>query len=46
MTSQVEQLDLAWLDLVPEAVEEKLGPATRRVLTALRKLRKKEGGPK
>ncbi len=36
-------MDLSWLDRVPEAVEQSLGPATRRILEALRKLREAEG---
>ncbi len=39
-----EDLDLSWLDRVPEAVEARLGPATRRVLEALRRLREAEAG--
>ncbi len=37
-----EALDLSWLDRVPESVERSLGPATRRVLAALRRLREVE----
>jgi hypothetical protein len=38
-----EDLDLSWLDRVPETVEARLGPATRRILAALRRLREAEG---
>ena len=39
------EIDFSWLDRLPEAVEAKFGPVTRRVLAELRKLREKEGRP-
>ncbi len=37
-------VDFSWLDRVPQTVEKRFGPATRKVLAALRRLREKEGG--
>lgn len=41
--SEDPDLDLSWLDRVPEAVEQSLGPATRKVLAGLRRLREAQG---
>ena len=37
-----DPLDLSSLDAIPEEVEEKLSPAWRRILSALRRLRRAE----
>ncbi len=38
--------DFGWLDRIPETVEIRFGPITRRFLAELRKLREKESRPK
>ena len=39
-------LDFAWLDRIPEAVEARFGPVTRKFLAVLRWLQERDGEPR